>query len=231
MLSPRELGGTALMSDALLDEVTALVEWPVPLAGRFEDRFLALPRELLISVLQDHQRYFPVAGADGRLLPWFITVSNIESTDPAVVRAGNERVVRPRLADAAFFWEQDRKSPLASRLPQLDAVTFQAQLGSIGDKVRRVEHLAREIAARIDGDESLAARAAQLAKCDLVTNLVGRIPRTAGRHGALPGAGRRRTGRSVQRPSTSTTSRAVPVTRCRPHPAASRFPSPTSSTR
>jgi glycyl-tRNA synthetase beta chain len=164
----------------LLDEVTALVEWPVPLAGRFEDRFLALPRELLISVLQDHQRYFPVAGADGQLLPWFITVSNIESADPAVVRAGNERVVRPRLADAAFFWEQDRKSPLAARLPQLDAVTFQAQLGSIGDKVRRVEHLAREIATRIDGKETLAARAAQLSKCDLVTNLVGEFPELQG---------------------------------------------------
>ncbi|MEO8307029.1 MAG: glycine--tRNA ligase subunit beta [Pseudomonadota bacterium] len=174
------LGGTALISDALLDEVTALVEWPVPLAGRFEDRFLTLPRELLVSVLQDHQRYFPVAAADASLLPWFITVSNIESTDPAVVRAGNERVVRPRLADAAFFWEQDRKSPLAARLPQLDAVTFQAQLGSIGDKVRRIEHLAREIAARIDGDEKLAARAAQLAKCDLVTNLVGEFPELQG---------------------------------------------------
>jgi glycyl-tRNA synthetase beta chain len=104
----RELGGTALVIDALLDEVTALVEWPVPLAGRFEERFLTLPRELLISVLQDHQRYFPVAGADGRLLPWFVTVSNIDSTDPAVVRAGNERVVRPRLADAAFFWEKSQ---------------------------------------------------------------------------------------------------------------------------
>jgi glycyl-tRNA synthetase beta chain len=174
------LGGTALVSDALLDEVTALVEWPVPLAGRFEDRFLALPRELLISVLQDHQRYFPVAGADGRLLPWFITVSNIESAAPAVVRAGNERVVRPRLADAAFFWEQDRKAPLAARLPQLDAVTFQLQLGSIGDKVRRVQHLAREIATRIDGNETLAARAAQLAKCDLVTHLVGEFPELQG---------------------------------------------------
>jgi glycyl-tRNA synthetase beta chain len=175
-----ELGGTALMSDALLDEVTALVEWPVPLAGRFEDRFLTLPRELLISVLQDHQRYFPVANAEGRLLPWFITVSNIESADPAVVRAGNERVVRPRLADAAFFWEQDRKSPLAARLPQLDAVTFQLQLGSIGDKVRRIGHLAREIATRIDGNETIAARAAQLAKCDLLTNLVGEFPELQG---------------------------------------------------
>ncbi|HMA10912.1 MAG TPA: glycine--tRNA ligase subunit beta, partial [Steroidobacteraceae bacterium] len=173
-------GGRALISDALLDEVTALNEWPVPLAGRFEDRFLALPRELLVSVLQDHQRYFPVEGTDGRLLPWFITVSNVASTDMGVVRAGNERVVRPRLSDAAFFWEQDRKAPLASRLPQLDAVTFQAQLGSIGDKVRRIAPLARTIAARIDGDGAMAERAAQLAKCDLVTNLVGEFPELQG---------------------------------------------------
>ena len=175
-----EQGGKALVTDALLDEVTSLVEWPVPLAGRFEDRFLALPRELLISVLQDHQRYFPVEDAAGKLLPWFITVSNVDSTDISVVRKGNERVVRPRLSDAAFFWEQDRKPPLAARLPQLDAVTFQAQLGSIGDKVRRITQLARAIAARIDGDGELAARAAQLAKCDLVTNLVGEFPELQG---------------------------------------------------
>ena len=172
--------GTALISDALLDEVTALVEWPVPLAGRFEDRFLELPRELLISVLQDHQRYFPVEDAAGRLLPWFITVSNIESRDMSVVRAGNERVVRPRLSDAAFFWQQDRKSKLIERRGLLDAVTFQAQLGSVGDKVQRIESLARTIAARIDGNEESAARAAQLAKCDLVTNLVGEFPELQG---------------------------------------------------
>jgi glycyl-tRNA synthetase beta chain len=173
-------GGRALINDDLLNEVTALNEWPVPLAGRFEERFLALPRELLISVLQDHQRYFPVEGADGRLLPLFITQSNVESSDMNVVRAGNERVVRPRLSDAAFFWEQDRRSPLASRVAALDAVTFQAQLGSIGDKTRRIAQLAREIAARIDGDTQLAARAASLAKCDLVTNLVGEFPELQG---------------------------------------------------
>jgi glycyl-tRNA synthetase beta chain len=156
------------------------VEWPVPLAGHFEKRFLALPRELLVSVLQDHQRYFPVEGQDGALLPMFITVSNLDSTRPEVVRAGNERVVRPRLSDAAFFWEQDRRTPLAARLPQLDAVTFQAQLGSIGAKVARVAHLARDIAARIDGDGALAERAAQLAKCDLVTHLVGEFPELQG---------------------------------------------------
>jgi glycyl-tRNA synthetase beta chain len=181
-------GGRALVTDSLLDEVTALVEWPVPLAGRFEERFLALPRELLISVLQDHQRYFPVQDSQGRLLPLFITLSNISSKDMNVVRAGNERVVRPRLADAAFFWEQDRKTALAARMSQLDAVTFQAQLGSIGDRVRRMRSVAGQIAARIDGDETLATRTAELAKCDLVTHLVGEFPElqgTMGRYYAL----------------------------------------------
>ena len=102
-----ELGGRALMPEALLDEVTALVEWPVPLAGRFEERFLDLPREVLISTLQDHQRYFPVEDANGRLLPWFITLSNIESRDPQVVRAGNERVLEGRLEDATFTFQRD----------------------------------------------------------------------------------------------------------------------------
>ncbi len=175
-----EQGGQALFTDELLDEVTSLVEWPVPFAGRFEQRFLTLPRELLISVLQDHQRYFPVQDAAGNLLPCFIAVSNIDSTDIDVVRAGNERVIRPRLSDAVFFWEQDRRQPLAARLPQLDSIVFQAQLGSIGDKVRRVAQLAREIAPRIDGDAALAGRAAELAKCDLVTLLVGEFPELQG---------------------------------------------------
>jgi len=107
--------GRARITEALLQEVTALVEWPVALTGRFEERFLSLPREVLISTLEDHQRYFAVEDAQERLLPAFIAVSNIESRDPATVRAGNERVVRPRLADAAFFWEQDRRQPLAAR--------------------------------------------------------------------------------------------------------------------
>ncbi|MDR2215939.1 MAG: glycine--tRNA ligase subunit beta, partial [Nevskiaceae bacterium] len=175
-----EHNGRALYDEALLDEVTALVEWPVPLAARFDERFLALPRELLICVLQDTQRYFPLEGGDGQLLPHFITVANIDSPEPALVRAGNERVVRPRLADAAFFWEQDRRTPLASRLSQLDKVTYQAQLGSIGDKVRRIQALAQSIAARIGGNEPWAARAAQLCKCDLVTNLVGEFPELQG---------------------------------------------------
>jgi len=179
-----QMGGRALMSDALLDEVTALVEWPVPLAARFEDRFLELPREVLISTLQDHQRYFPVESEAGALLPRFITVSNIESRDPAKVRAGNERVVRPRLADAAFFWEQDRKRPLSSLRPALDTVTFQTQLGSLGDKARRVKTLAGEVAAAAGIDRPPAERAASLSKCDLLTAMVGEFPELQGIMGA-----------------------------------------------
>ena len=181
------LGGRPLMSDALLDEVTSLVEWPVPLAGRFEERFLSLPREVLISTLEDHQRYFPVEDGAGRLLPCFIAVANIESRDPAKVVAGNERVVRPRLADAAFFWEQDRKSPLAARVEGLARVTFQAKLGSLGDKARRIGALAAEIAAArghpAPGEPNVvthARRAAELCKCDLLTAVVGEFPELQG---------------------------------------------------
>jgi glycyl-tRNA synthetase beta chain len=172
--------GRALITAALLQEVTALVEWPVVLTGRFEERFLSLPREVLTSTLEDHQRYFPVEDAQGRLLPAFIAVSNIESRDPATVRAGNERVVRPRLADAAFFWEQDRRQPLAARRAALDAVTFQAKLGSLGDKTRRVSALAAEIAVAAGGSREHAQRAAELCKCDLLTAMVGEFPELQG---------------------------------------------------
>ena len=176
----KTLSGEALLSDSLLDEVTALVEWPSAITGEFEARFLELPREVLISTLQQHQRYFPVQVANAKLLPHFITVANIESREPAKVRAGNERVVRPRLSDAAFFWGQDRKQPLAARLPGLDAVTFQAKLGSIGDKVRRVVTLSGEIALLIDADRAKAERAASLAKCDLLSSMVGEFPELQG---------------------------------------------------
>jgi tetrameric-type glycyl-tRNA synthetase beta subunit/tetrameric-type glycyl-tRNA synthetase alpha subunit len=175
-----ELGGRALLDDGLLDEVTALVEWPVAIVGRFEERFLELPREVLVSTLQDHQRFFAVENADGALLPWFITISNLESRDPSKVREGNERVVRPRLADAAFFWGQDRKQTLASRREALDAVTFQAKLGSLGDKTRRVSQLASEIATSAGADAGLAQRAAELSKCDLLSAMVGEFPELQG---------------------------------------------------
>jgi glycyl-tRNA synthetase beta chain len=173
------LNGRAIVTDALLDEVTALVEWPVALAGQFEPRFLSLPREVLISTLQDHQRYFALEN-DAGLMPWFITISNIASLDPDVVRIGNERVVRPRLADAMFFWEQDRGQPLAARRPALDAVTFHDKLGSIGARTERIAVLAGSIAERIGADGGAATHAAQLAKCDLLTAMVGEFPELQG---------------------------------------------------
>jgi len=174
------INGRALLGEALLDEVTALTEWPVALAGFFEERFLSLPREVLISTLETHQRYFPVEGANGGLLPAFITVCNIESREPDKVRAGNERVVRPRLADAAFFWEQDRRQPLIARRAALDAVTFEARLGSLGDKTRRVAALAAGIAPAAGAAPDAIQRAAQLAKCDLLTAMVGEFPELQG---------------------------------------------------
>jgi glycyl-tRNA synthetase beta chain len=178
------LNGRALIGEGLLDEVTALVEWPVVIAGKFEARFLSLPREVLISTLEDHQRYFAVEDAHRQLLPAFITVSNIESRDPSQVRAGNERVVRPRLADAAFFFEQDRRQPLAARMAGLGAVTYQAQLGSLADKTRRVAALAAELAVNTGGSPEQAQRAAQLSKCDLLTAMVGEFPELQGIMGA-----------------------------------------------
>jgi glycyl-tRNA synthetase beta chain len=174
------VGGVAVIEDALLDEVTALVEWPVPLAGRFDARFLELPAEVPIATMQDHQRYFPVRDAGGRLMNHFITVANIESRDPDKVRDGNERVVRPRLADAAFFWETDRKQQLEARRESLRAVTFQNKLGSLFDKSARVAVLAKRIADSIGGDANLAERAALLSKCDLLTLMVGEFPELQG---------------------------------------------------
>ena len=175
-------GATALIETDLLDEVTALVEWPVPIAGQYEQRFLRLPREVVIATVQDHQRYFAVQGADGQLSGWFVTVSNIASRDPSKVRAGNERVVRPRLSDAAFFWEQDLKMSLDAHAARLGGVTFQAKLGSYAEKTQRVKALAQTIGARI-GAGSLVERAAALAKADLMTAMVGEFPELQGTMG------------------------------------------------
>ncbi len=171
-----------MIEDALLDEVTALVEWPVPLTGQFEQRFLSLPREVVIATVQDHQRYFAVQGADGKLSGWFVTVSNIESRDPSKVREGNERVVRPRLSDAAFFWEQDRKISLQAHAARLSGVIFQAKLGSYADKTARVTKLAELIGSRI-GAGAGVAQAAELAKADLMTAMVGEFPELQGTMG------------------------------------------------
>ncbi len=174
------LGGVVVADESLLDEVTALVEWPVAISGSFDERFLKLPKEVLISTLKDHQRYFPVETPDGKLTQHFITISNIESKNPELVRAGNERVVRPRLEDAEFFFDKDRQTTLASRIPALDKVTFQNQLGSVGDKVRRVADLTAYMAQQLNQDEAQARQAAQLCKCDLVTDMVGEFPELQG---------------------------------------------------
>lgn len=167
------LGGAAVIDEALLDEVTGLVEWPAALAGRFEERFLTVPQEALISSMKEHQKYFHVVDAAGRLLPAFITVANIESSDPAKVIAGNERVIRPRLSDAAFFFETDLKLPLASRREQLRSIVFQEQLGTVYAKTERIARLAALIAATIGANSGWARRAGELSKADLLTGMVG----------------------------------------------------------
>ena len=175
-----EQQGTAIVPPALLDEVSALVEWPVPLVCSFEDRFLEVPQEALITTLQDNQKYFCLLDANGKLLPRFITVANVESKDPAQIIAGNEKVVRPRLTDAEFFFKQDKKQKLESFNQRLANVVFQAQLGSVFDKAQRVSALAGFIAERIGGDAARAARAGLLCKCDLASEMVGEFPEMQG---------------------------------------------------
>ena len=172
--------GTAIVPSALLDEVTALVEWPVPLVCSFEERFLDVPQEALITTMQDNQKYFCLLDVDGKLLPRFITVANIESKDPQQIVSGNEKVVRPRLTDAEFFFKQDKKQTLESFNLRLQNVVFQAQLGSVYDKAVRVSKLAALIAPRIGGDAQRAARAGLLSKCDLATEMVGEFPEMQG---------------------------------------------------
>lgn len=171
-LAETEAGAKAIISEDLLDEVTGLNEWPVPLMGRFDKRFLAVPAEALISSMAEHQKYFHVVGADGAMLPLFITVANIESKDPSQVISGNEKVIRPRLADAAFFYETDCKIRLEDRIERLKPIVFQEKLGSVYDKAVRVASLASKIATAIGSDPALAERAAMLAKTDLVTEMV-----------------------------------------------------------
>ncbi len=176
-------GGSVVDGDSLYDEVTALVEWPVALTGSFDEDYLQLPREVVVSTLTSHQRYFPVADADGRLLPRFVTVANLESKDPEQVRNGNERVVRPRLADASFFWESDRRTPLAARREALREVVYQRGLGSLHDKSVRTATLCVSIAAALEVDAHAVQRAAALAKCDLLTGMVGEFPELQGTMG------------------------------------------------
>jgi glycyl-tRNA synthetase beta chain len=175
-------GARARIDDALLEEVTALVEWPVPVTGQFEQRFLSLPREVVIATVQDHQRYFAVQNPDDTLSRWFVTVSNIESRDPSMVREGNERVVGPRLSDAAFFWQQDLKISLSQHAAALAGMTFQAKLGSYADKTARIAKLSELIGSRI-GAGAGVRRAAELCKADLMTAMVGEFPELQGTMG------------------------------------------------
>lgn len=165
-------GGQAVIDDDLLDEVTALVEWPLALTGRFEERFLSVPAEALISSMKEHQKYFHMVDANQSLMPFFITVANIESTDPSQVIDGNERVIRPRLSDAAFFFETDKKTSLAEKRDALKKIVFQAKLGSVYEKTERIALLAKAIATQLNADAKLAVRAAELCKSDLVSEMV-----------------------------------------------------------
>lgn len=178
--SAANLGGVAHIEDALLNEVTGLVEFPVAVCGTFDAEFLSIPTEALVMTMQDNQKYFALFDQQGALLPNFITISNIESKQPEMVAKGNERVIRPRFADARFFFEQDQKQPLSQRSEQLDKVVFQNKLGSMGDKSRRIAKLAVSIAKQIGADEAQVERAAHLCKCDLMTEMVGEFPKLQG---------------------------------------------------
>ncbi len=167
------LGGRADIDDALLDEVTALNEWPIAITGSFEEKYLEVPPEALILTMKKNQKYFPLFDADGKLMNHFITIANIDSPKPEVISEGNERVIRPRLADAMFFWEQDGKQKLEDHIESLKTVVFQKDLGSMYDKSTRVAALAAWIAERTGADSSLAKRAGMLSRCDLMTNVVG----------------------------------------------------------
>jgi glycyl-tRNA synthetase beta chain len=171
-----QAGGNIVDGESLYDEVAALVEWPVPIVGAFDEVYLDLPREVVVSTLTGHQRYFPVADDDGRLLPHFVTVANLESRDPEQVIEGNERVIRPRLADAAFFWESDRKKTLAAREEALRDVVYQRGLGTLFDKSHRIGRIAAWLADQLGADKAAVERAAALAKCDLLTGMVGEFP-------------------------------------------------------
>jgi glycyl-tRNA synthetase beta chain len=174
------LGGLVQIEESLLDEVTALVEYPVAICGEFDEEFLEIPQEALVMTMQDNQKYFAVFDQAGKLMPHFIAIVNIKSSHPELVVAGNERVIRPRFSDARFFYQQDRMHPLVNLLPSLDSVIFQQKLGSLGDKTRRISALATHIASELGADQALVERAAMLCKCDLMTEMVAEFPKLQG---------------------------------------------------
>ncbi|EGR2508425.1 glycine--tRNA ligase subunit beta [Vibrio cholerae] len=176
----QQLGGIADLEDALVEEVTSLVEWPMVMTAKFEEKFLKVPAEALVYTMKGDQKYFPVYDASKKLLPNFIFVSNIESKEPRHIVEGNEKVVRPRLADAEFFFNTDRKRPLVDRLSLLENAIFQQQLGTIKDKTDRITELAGYIAEQIGADVEKSKRAGLLAKCDLMTSMVFEFTDTQG---------------------------------------------------
>ena len=175
-----DIGGHAVISDDLLEEVTGLVELPTALAGKFDDDFLKVPSEALVSSMKEHQKYFHIVNSSDKLLPYFVTVSNIKSTDPAQVIDGNERVIRPRLADAAFFFETDKKTSLSSKAEKLKTVVFQAKLGTVYEKTQRVAKLSEYICSALGFSANNVKRAAELSKADLVSNMVTEFPSMQG---------------------------------------------------
>ncbi|MEI6747137.1 MAG: glycine--tRNA ligase subunit beta, partial [Methylococcaceae bacterium] len=177
------VSGIAHIDEDLLEEIAALNELPTPITGHFDERFLALPAEVLITTMQENQKYFPVKNTDSSLRPYFITFSNIQSTNPESIKNGNERVVTPRLADAEFFWKQDRRYSLADFAPRLETIVFQQKLGTVAQKVERLVKLAEFIAPKINADVELAKRAAFLAKNDLMTEMVGEFGNLQGTMG------------------------------------------------
>ena len=179
-----EAGGRALIDEDLLDEVTALVEWPSAVVGSFDPHFLEVPREALVASMQGHQKYFPLEAPNGRLLNRFVTIANIDSPRPELIRAGNERVIRPRLSDAAFFWNKDKSQPLAGRLQRLADTVFERRLGSLGEKSDRIAALAASLAPAFGAEPTAAARAANLSRCDLVSEMVGEFPELQGTMGS-----------------------------------------------
>jgi len=176
----KEVNGQAVVDENLLDEVTALVEWPIVFSGVFDEKYLGLPNEVLIATMQGHQKYFPVVDKENNLLACFIAVTNIESKSPDIIRLGNQRVIAPRLNDAEFFWQRDNESTLADLAPKLADVVFQQKLGSLADKSSRITSLAIYMADLLGADAKLAARAASLSKCDLLTDMVGELPELQG---------------------------------------------------
>ncbi|MDQ6620127.1 MAG: glycine--tRNA ligase subunit beta [Pseudomonadota bacterium] len=173
-------GATVIMPAALLDEVAALVEWPVVYAGTFDAAFLQVPQECLVLTMQQNQKYFALADTNGRLVNRFLLVSNLETETPRAIIEGNERVLRARLSDARFFYDQDRRRPLAERVPRLASIVYHNKLGTLGERVVRVGRIAEAIAAKLGADVALARRSAELAKADLLTDMVGEFPELQG---------------------------------------------------